>query len=75
LSVTGLRVWRQIVHCYPWTCNISCDQQPNEKHGSTQAGSDQGEECKLWAIVWHFKLLTDNPAQEQRLPSRDSQAG
>jgi hypothetical protein len=25
---------RQIVRCYPWTRDISCDQQPNEDHGS-----------------------------------------
>jgi len=63
LSVTGLRVWRQIVHRNPWTRHFSCDQQANEGHRSTQAGSDQGEEGKAWAVDWHFKLLTDNPAQ------------
>jgi magnesium transporter len=54
--------------------DISCDQQRNEHHGSTQAGGDQGEECKAWAVFWHFKLLTDNSAQGQRLPSRVRQA-
>jgi hypothetical protein len=70
LSVTGLRVWWKIVHCHPPTRNISCDQQRNEHHGSTQAGGDQGEECKAWAVFWHFKLVTNNSAQGQRLPSR-----
>jgi hypothetical protein len=74
LSVTGLRVWRQFVHCYLWACNISCDQQHNEHHGSTQAGGDQGEECKAWTVFWHFKLLTDNSAQGQWLPGSVRQA-
>jgi hypothetical protein len=67
-------VWRQIAHCYLWTCYISCDQQPNEHYGSTQAGGDHGKECKAWAVFWHFKLLTDNSAQGQRLPSRNLRA-
>jgi hypothetical protein len=66
--LSGLREWRRIVHCHPWSCNISCDQQRNEDHGSTQAGSDQSEERKVWAVFWHFKLLIDNAAQGQRLP-------
>jgi hypothetical protein len=70
-SVTRLRVWRQIVH--PWACNISCDQQPSEDRGCTQARSDQGEECKVWAAVWHFQA-PDNPAQGRRSPSRLCQA-
>ena len=49
--------WRQIVHCYPRTCHIAGDQQRNEDHGRTKAGTDQAEENKAGTVVRHLKLL------------------
>ena len=41
-------VWRKLF--IATLGSISCDQQRNEHHGSTQAGGDQGEECNARAV-------------------------
>jgi hypothetical protein len=46
LPVSALR-GRHVVHSYLWTGNISCDQQPDQDHGSQQAGSNQGEKREV----------------------------
>ena len=50
------RYWRQIVPCHPRTCHIAGDQQRNEDHGRTKAGTDQAEEDKAGTVVRHLKL-------------------